>query len=76
VASIVGALGESTKIADWLAERGGFETAVSRETVAQENLGEYWGNFRLKSAGILERMSSRSVRYDTRPLASGSKDCV
>jgi hypothetical protein len=40
-----------------MVERGGFEPAVSRETFAKENLGEYWGNFGLKSASILRRAS-------------------
>ena len=49
-----------------MAERGGFEPSVSRETFAKENLREYWRNFALISASILQRMSSPSIRYEFR----------
>ena len=41
---------------DWLPERSGLETSVSREAFAEENLGEYWGNFGLKSDCMLRRV--------------------
>jgi hypothetical protein len=58
--------GEKAKIADWLAEQGGLETSVSRETFAKENPREYWKNFASKSLSILQRMSSPSVRHEFR----------
>jgi hypothetical protein len=55
---------ENAEIADWLAERGGLETPVSREVFPKENLREYWRNFVQKSASIVLRTSSLSVRRD------------
>jgi len=51
---------------DCLLERGGFEPAVSRETVPKETPHEYWRNFASKSASIPQRVSSPSVRYGFR----------
>jgi hypothetical protein len=55
---------ENAKIADWLAERGGLETPVSREVFPKEKLREYWRTFASKSAGKVQRMSSVSVRLN------------
>jgi len=56
-----------------MAERGGLETAVSREVFLEENPREYWKNLGAKSASILQRMSSFSVRcgFRRRALSSG-----
>jgi hypothetical protein len=54
----------ATGCADWLAERGGLETAVSREPFAKETLGGYWRNFGSKSASFLRRVSSPTVRCE------------
>src|ERR1039457_3474974 len=51
---------------DCLAERGGFEPAVSRETFAKENPRDYWRNFASRSVSILQRASSPSVRHEFR----------
>ena len=51
--SIIGASGESTKIAACLLERGGLETAVPREDFPKENTRECWdisGRNRLTSS--------------------------
>jgi hypothetical protein len=49
-----------------LAERGGLETAVSREVLPKENPCGYWRNLGSKFASIVQRVSSLSVRYDAR----------
>ena len=43
-------------------ERSRLEPSVSREVFPRENTRQCWGNFVSKSAGILQRMSSPSVR--------------
>ena len=45
-----------------LLERSRLEPSVSREVFPRENTRQCWGNFVSKSAGILQRMSSPSVR--------------
>src|SRR5208282_1077324 len=47
-----------------LAEQGELETPVSRDTFAKENLRKCWRNFGAKSARILRRVNSPSVRYE------------
>ena len=59
--------GDNAFRCDWLPEQGGLETSVSRETFAKENPRGYWRNFASKSVGILQRVSSPSVRYEFRP---------
>ena len=54
------------KLTDWLAERGGLETSVSRETFSKENGCERCGFLVSKSASILQRMNSLSVRHSFR----------
>ena len=44
---------------DWLLERGGLETPVSREAFRNENSREYWRTFALKSV----RSSRERVRF-------------
>jgi len=56
--------GDNAFCCDWPLERGRLETAVSREVLCRETLREYWGNFAWKSASILQRTTSLSVRYD------------
>jgi hypothetical protein len=51
------------EIADSLLERGGLETSVSRENFRRKMMRV----LEIFRAGILERMSSLSVRHDTRP---------
>jgi hypothetical protein len=63
---VCSAFGDTSFCFDWLLERGGLETSVSRETFAKENPREYWRNFESKPVSILLRMSSPSVRYDFR----------
>ena len=52
---------ESAEIADWLAERGGFEPPVSREVFPRGTPREYWENFAAKFASIVQRTDSPSV---------------
>jgi hypothetical protein len=53
---------ENAEIVNWLAERGRLETAVSREVFPKENLGDRLRNFLSRSANVVQRMNSLSVR--------------
>ena len=54
--------GDTAFRCDCLLERSRLEPSVSREVFPRENTRQCWGNFVSKSAGILQRMSSPSVR--------------
>jgi len=52
---------------DSVAERGGLETAVSREAFPREKLGDCLRNSLSRSANIVQRMNSLSVRHPCPP---------
>ena len=56
--------GDYAFLYDWLLERGGLEPSVSREVFPKENGRQCWGFFPSKSANVVQRMSSLSVRSD------------